>query len=488
MGKSRYNRAEILQGMHSMKITPVVMAGGSGTRLWPLSRARYPKQFLRLNSAHSLLQETLLRTDGIDCADAVLICNEEHRFLVAEQLREIQADTARIILEPAGRNTAPAIALAALDVLARADDGLLLVMAADHVIEDTPAFERAVADATVLAKQGKLATFGIVPTHPETGYGYIKAGEAVADCGAVVEQFVEKPDKPTAEAYLASGDYFWNSGMFLFSAKHYLAALAQFAPQIHQACELAYQQRVSDLDFIRVDAQAFKASPSDSVDYAIMEHTQDAAMVPLDAGWSDVGSWSALWDIDDKDKRGNAFHGDVVTHNTKNTLIHGGHRLIATVGVDNMVIVDTKDALLVAAKDQVQDIKKILQPLDGRNELIDHREVYRPWGRADAIDQGERFVVRNVTIKPGARIAKQMHYHRAEHWVVVSGTAKIQLGEDSQVLTENQSTYIPVGVAHSIENVGKVDLKVIEVHSGGYLSEDDVVRFEEQYQQKDADA
>ena len=463
-----------------MKITPVVMAGGSGTRLWPLSRSQYPKQFLRLNLKYSLLQETLLRTDGLDTDTAVIIGNENHRFLIAEQLRELGRSDSRIILEPAGRNTAPAIALAALDVQARQGDGLLLVMAADHVIEDVAAFEASVARALTLAQSGKLTTFGIVPTHPETGYGYIKAGNALADTGFEVAQFVEKPDLDTATAYLASGDYCWNSGMFMFSASQYLQALQKFAPDMYQACAEAYAGNQSDLDFIRVDKAAFERSPSDSVDYAIMEHTTEAAMVTLDAGWSDVGSWSAIWDIDNKDDQGNAFHGDVVTFNTHNTLIHGANRLIATVGLQDMVIVDTKDALLVAAKDQVQDIKKILTPLEGREELADHREVYRPWGRMDAIDKGERYQVRNVTIKPGAKIAKQMHYHRAEHWVVVSGTAKVVVGDNEQVLTENQSTYIPLGVAHSIENVGKVDLKVIEVHSGGYLSEDDVVRFNQQ--------
>lgn len=483
---------------------PVIMAGGSGSRLWPLSRALYPKQFLPLASDQTMLQDTLARLDGLCDAAPILICNEEHRFIVAEQLRA-QSITASILLEPVGRNTAPAIALAAMDALAQGEDPLLLVLAADHVIQDTEGFQRAVRAAAPLAEQGKLVTFGIVATGPETGYGYIRRGmplESIAlqaandggdDSSAaslqsyVVDRFVEKPDLSTAEAYVASGEYYWNSGMFLFRASRYLDALREFRPDIHVACSSAMAGTRQDMDFVRVDKAAFVACPDESIDYAVMEPLcsgEDTVVVmPLDAGWSDVGSWSSLWEVNAKDEQGNVNHGDVMTHDTSDCLIHASHKLVTTVGLQDMVIVETKDAVLVAAKDRVQDVKHLVNrlKLEGRSEYKLHREVYRPWGKYDSIDNGQRYQVKCITVKPGEKLSIQMHHHRAEHWVVVSGTAKVRCGDNEQLLTENQSVYIPVGVVHSLENPGKIPLELIEVQSGSYLAEDDIVRFEDLY-------
>lgn len=466
-----------------MNIVPVIMAGGSGTRLWPLSRSLFPKQFLSLATNQSMLQETLKRTFGLDTSKAVLLCNENHRFLVAEQLRSLNYTGARILLEPAGRNTAPALALAAFDIIQNSEDGVMMVMAADHVIEDTQAFEDAVKQAMPQALNDKLLTFGIVADKPEVGYGYIKRGEQVSGSAFMVEQFVEKPDLKTAEAYLESGDYYWNSGMFLFKASAYLAELKQHAPAIYKACEIAYQEKTEDLDFVRAGKESFLSSPDDSIDYAIMEQTSKAVVIPLDAGWSDIGSWSALWDIDAKDNNNNAINGDVILHDTQNSLVHSTNRLVTTVGLNNIVIVETKDAILVAQKDKVQDVKHIVKALKSksRSEASNHREVYRPWGKYDSIDSGGRYQVKRITVKPGAKLSVQMHHHRAEHWIVVSGTAKVTNGEKDILLTENQSTYIPVGVIHALENPGKVDLELIEVQSGSYLGEDDIVRFEDRY-------
>ncbi|AYM85576.1 mannose-1-phosphate guanylyltransferase/mannose-6-phosphate isomerase [Pseudoalteromonas agarivorans] len=466
-----------------MDIVPVIMAGGSGTRLWPLSRSLFPKQFLSLATNQSMLQETLKRTFGLDTSKAVLLCNENHRFLVAEQLRSLNYSGARILLEPAGRNTAPALALAAFDIINNREDGVMMVMAADHVIEDTQAFEDAVKQAMPQALNNKLLTFGIVADKPEIGYGYIKRGEQVAESAFMVEQFVEKPDLKTAQAYLESGDYYWNSGMFLFKASAYLAELKQHAPAIYKACEVAYQEKSEDLDFVRAGKESFLSSPDDSIDYAIMEQTSNAVVIPLDAGWSDIGSWSALWDIDAKDSNNNAINGDVILHDTQNSLVHSTNRLVTTVGLNNIVIVETKDAILVAEKDKVQDVKHIVKALKSksRSEASNHREVYRPWGKYDSIDSGGRYQVKRITVKPGAKLSVQMHHHRAEHWIVVSGTAKVTNGEKEILLTENQSTYIPVGVIHALENPGKVDLELIEVQSGSYLGEDDIVRFEDRY-------
>ncbi len=464
-------------------ILPVIMAGGSGTRLWPLSRGNYPKQFLALDgSNHTMLQQTLNRLDGIEHTPAMLICNEEHRFIAAEQLRQINVKHSGIFLEPTGRNTAPAIALAALKALENNQDPLLLVLAADHVIENITAFHESVEQAAMLAEQGKLVTFGITGNKPETGYGYIKRG-VPHQTGFVVDSFVEKPDLATAKTYIESGEYYWNSGMFLFKASEYLKELKTFRPDIYKACELAMQVQNDDMDFVRVDKVAFESCPDESIDYAVMEHTKDAVVVPMDAGWSDVGGFAALWEVSNKDENGNAFNGDVKAVDTKNTLVLGDDKLIATVGVKDLVIVSTKDAVLVAHKSESQKIKAIVQQLknEQRSEVTFHREVYRPWGKYDSVDSGERFQVKRITVKPGAKLSVQMHHHRAEHWIVVSGTAKVHLDGTEQYLTENESVYIPITAVHALENPGKVDLELIEVQSGSYLGEDDIVRFEDRY-------
>ncbi|RAU18394.1 mannose-1-phosphate guanylyltransferase/mannose-6-phosphate isomerase [Nitrincola tibetensis] len=470
-------------------IYPIILAGGQGTRLWPLSRSGYAKQFLDLTgsrltgSGFSLLQQTLQRATCLSSTPPLLICNEEHRFIAAEQLRQLNLTQSKIILEPVGRNTAPAIALAALHATAQGHDPLLLVLAADHLIQDPLTFQNTVLSASPLAEAGHLVTFGIVPTHAETGYGYIQKGATLGEVGFKVSRFVEKPDAQTAAAYVESGEYCWNSGMFLFRASRYLDELKTSRPDILEACQAAMLDTAADLDFIRVDAQAFAACPEDSIDYAVMEKTQQAAMVPLDAGWSDIGSWSALWEVSEKDTQGNHLTGDVLTLNTHNTLVKGEKRLIATVGVEDLVIIDTQDALLVAHKDQVQDVKKIVERLkaQGRTEHLNHREVYRPWGVYDSIDNGERYQVKRITVKPGAKLSVQMHHHRAEHWIVVSGTAKVTNGDETYLVTENESTYIPIGQVHALENPGVIPLELIEVQSGSYLGEDDIVRFEDRY-------
>ncbi|KDC54838.1 MULTISPECIES: mannose-1-phosphate guanylyltransferase/mannose-6-phosphate isomerase [unclassified Pseudoalteromonas] len=463
-------------------ITPVIMAGGSGTRLWPLSRSNYPKQFLKLSGQHTMLQNTLNRLNGLNHSPAMLICNEEHRFIAAEQLRQLGAEHSGIFLEPVGRNTAPAIALAAFKAIEMGEDPLLLVLAADHVIEDIASFQHSVNQAAELALQDKLVTFGIIGNKPETGYGYIKRGERY-QTGFVVNSFVEKPDVATAERYITSGDYYWNSGMFLFKASRYLNELKTFRPDIYEACEKAIKIQSNDLDFIRVDKTEFEACPDESIDYAVMEHTKDAVVVPMDAGWSDVGGFAALWEVSARDENGNAFKGDVKAVDTKNTLVFGEDKLVATVGVENLVIVNTKDAVLVAHKDQSQHVKSIVQQLkaENRSEATMHREVYRPWGKYDSVDSGERFQVKRITVKPGAKLSVQMHHHRAEHWIVVSGTAKVQIDDTEQFVTENESVYIPITAVHALENPGKVDLELIEVQSGSYLGEDDIVRFEDRY-------
>ncbi|MGF1750762.1 mannose-1-phosphate guanylyltransferase/mannose-6-phosphate isomerase [Vibrio cionasavignyae] len=461
-------------------ILPVIMAGGSGSRLWPLSRSLFPKQFISLASDLTMLQETIKRLDGVEHSAPIIICNDEHRFLVAEQLRQQNVECEGIILEPVGRNTAPAIALAALQAVQRDGDPLLLVLAADHVIQDPAAFIDSVEQAISPAKEGNLITFGIVPSKPETGYGYIKQGQR---CGKAfkVDQFVEKPDLETAQSYLDSGEYYWNSGMFLFRASRYLQELKAFRPDIYHACEAAINGARHDLDFTRLDEEAFSACPDESVDYAVMEKTNSALVVPMDAGWSDVGSFSALWEVSAKNSDGNVTKGDVLTEQTRDSYIYAQNKLVSTVGVSNLVVVETKDAILVADKDKVQDVKSIVNALkkNGRSEALQHREVYRPWGSHDEIAQGNRYHVKHLRVKPGERTALQLHHHRAEHWVVVQGTAKVSNGDKSYLLSENESTYIPLGAAHRIENPGKVDLHLIEVRSGSYLEEDDIVRLEE---------
>ena len=464
-------------------ITPVIMAGGSGSRLWPLSRQLNPKQFLPLTGEGSMLQETLKRLEPLEHRAPLLICNEEHRFLVAEQVRQQGVSGARILLEPEGRNTAPAIAVAALHAIAEDPNALLLVLAADHLIRDVEKFHESIGHAQMLAEQNQLVTFGIVPTHAETGYGYIQRGEGLNDFGFRVKRFVEKPDIDTAEDYLASGGYYWNSGMFLFSAQSYLEELERFQPAMVEACRAALAGASQDLDFTRLDAEAFKVCPSDSIDYAVMERTERAAVVPLEAGWSDIGSWSALWDVKEHDAQGNACHGDVMLHDSHGLMVHADHRLVATVGVEDLVVVETKDAVLVAHKDRVQEVKKIVERLkrEGRQEHINHREVYRPWGVYDSIDKGDRYQVKCITVKPGAKLSVQMHHHRAEHWIVVSGTAKVTIGDKTQLVSENESTYIPIGQVHALENPGKIPLELIEVQSGSYLGEDDIIRFNDRY-------
>ena len=465
-------------------ILPVIVAGGTGSRLWPLSRQLNPKQFLPLADAEmSMLQATILRLRGLDAATPQLICNEQHRFLAAEQLRQLDMEHASILLEPVGRNTAPAIALAALQACKDGQDPVLLVLAADHLIQDVPAFHASIQSALPLAQDGKLVTFGVVPDRAETGYGYIEKGPAVGTGGFAVNRFVEKPDLATACDYLASGNFFWNSGMFMFQASRYLHELERFQPQILAACRKALEGGTQDMHFTRVDSDVFAACPDDSIDYAVMEKTADAVMVPLDAGWSDIGSWSALWDVSPKDAHGNVFKGDVLSHASQNSYVHADSRLVTLVGVDDLVVVETKDAVLVAHKDKVQDVKKIVEQIKNgsRQEHVNHREVYRPWGMYDSIDNGHRYQVKRITVKPGAKLSVQMHHHRAEHWIVVSGTAKVTNGERTYLVCENESTYIPIGQIHALENPGVINLELIEVQSGSYLGEDDIVRFEDKY-------
>jgi len=481
-----------------MPLIPVIMAGGSGSRLWPMSRELKPKQFLPLvDGGHSMLQATVQRVQGLPCTGLAVICNEEHRFLAAEQLRVPQASpnpsqisAPTILLEPVGRNTAPAIAVAAFQALKTAPDAMLLVLAADHLIQDVAAFHAAVQAAMPLAAAGKLVTFGVVPTHPETGYGYVERGEPLGPGGYAVQRFVEKPDAATAQAYLDSGRYFWNSGMFLVGAQRYLDELQRWRPDMVEPCRQAVAQAVPDLDFVRLHRAAFEACPADSVDYAVMEKTADAAMVPLDAGWSDVGSWRALWEVSPQDALGNAWRGDVLGHGCSNTLVQAESRLVAMVGVQDMVVVETPDAVLVAHKDRVQEVKQIVEQLRSaqRTEHLNHREVYRPWGMYDSIDHGARYQVKRITVKPGAKLSVQMHHHRAEHWIVVSGTAKVTNGDQTLLISENQSTYIPVGQIHALENPGVIPLELIEVQSGSYLGEDDIVRFEDRYGRAGKDA
>ncbi|MDB2510990.1 mannose-1-phosphate guanylyltransferase/mannose-6-phosphate isomerase [Gammaproteobacteria bacterium] len=461
-------------------IKAVVMAGGSGTRLWPLSRAAHPKQFLALHGEDTMLQATFMRLDDLDIQSSVTICNEEHRFFVAEQLREIDK-LGSIILEPVGRNTAPAIALAALSVKDD-EDPLLLVLAADHVIQDVEAFTKTVTNAIPLAEAGKLITFGIIAHEPNTGYGYIKKGQSIGT-GFTVNEFVEKPPLDLAKEYFESGDYFWNSGMFLFKASRYLEELRKHRPDIYEACQLSMEGTSQDNDFLRVNELAFNKCPSDSIDYAVMEKTDDAIVVPMDVGWSDIGSWSSLWDISDKDVNGNASFGNVMLHDTNNSYIRTDGKLVSTIGVDDLVIVSTKDVLFVAHKDSAQDVKIITQKLKAKSraEWEYHREVYRPWGKYDSIDNGNNYQVKRLTVNPGAKLSVQMHYHRSEHWVVVSGQARVYYGDEFLDLKVNQSTYHGKEVVHALENLGDVPLELIEVQVGSYLGEDDIVRFDDVY-------
>jgi mannose-1-phosphate guanylyltransferase/mannose-6-phosphate isomerase len=470
-------------------LTPVILSGGAGTRLWPLSREMYPKQFLPLVGERTMIQETALRASGLpDLTGPVVVCNEAHRFLVAEQLRQVGIEPRSIVLEPVGRNTAPAVAVAARAALAKshggADEGepLLLVLPADHVLADTAAFRKAVTEAMPAARAGRLITFGVVPTHAETGYGYIRQG---AGSGAVrpVAQFVEKPDAARAREFVAGGDYLWNSGMFLLPAKTYLEELGRLDAAMLAACRRSFESAATDLDFVRLDKAAFEACRSDSIDYAVMEKTDRASVVPLAAGWSDVGSWASLQDALPPDASGNVTRGDVMSEDSNDCLLYSTDRLVAAVGLREHVVIETKDAVMVAPRARVQDVKRLVEQMKraGRSEPGLHREVFRPWGSYDSVDAGPRFQVKRLTVKPGAKLSLQKHAHRAEHWVVVSGTARITRDDQVFVLKENESTYIPIGAVHRIENPGSELLQIIEVQSGGYLGEDDIVRIEDTY-------
>ncbi|MCL7931491.1 mannose-1-phosphate guanylyltransferase/mannose-6-phosphate isomerase [Halomonas llamarensis] len=465
-----------------MSLLPVVLAGGAGSRLWPLSRQLYPKQFLSLDGGLTMLQKTLGRLDGLDTQAPIVICNEEHRFLVAEQLRQIDVCDSQLLLEPVGRNTAPAIALAALAATQDGEDPLLLVLAADHLVEDIAPFHDSIKKAQSLAELDYLVTFGVVPTSPETGYGYIHQGASL-EPGFSVRRFVEKPDAVTAAGYVESGEYLWNSGMFLFRASRYLEEIAHFYPDMLHACHQAMAQIKKDLDFTRIDKDAFAQCEDISVDYAVMEKTQHAAVVPLSARWSDLGAWSSIWELSDKCEAGNSYHGDVIQEDTRNTMLRSESRLVAAIGLEDLVIIETKDAVLVADRHKTQDVKKIVERLksEGRDEFNNHCVVYRPWGRYESIDKGQRYQVKRITVNPGAKLSVQMHHHRAEHWIVVSGTAEVTNGETTSLVFENESTYIPIGQVHALKNPGTLPLELIEVQSGSYLGEDDIVRFEDQY-------
>ncbi len=476
-----------------MNLQPVILCGGSGTRLWPLSREQYPKQLLALTGKETMLQATVRRIDaslagaGTQVLAPIVVGNEDYRFITAEQLRQVGVTPAAVVLEPVGRNTAPALALAALAALEGGDDAVLVVMPADHIIDDVKAFRAAIARAAVYAEAGKLVTFGIRPTCAETGYGYIRAGAALAGLGGgqEIHAFVEKPDAPTAERYLASGKYLWNAGIFVMRASVWLERLGALRSEIVAACRAAFAARSQDRDFLRVGREAFAACPADSIDYAVMEKLAagEGVVIPFAAGWSDVGAWDALWQIDGKDGDGNVLRGDVMAVNTRDTLAISQSRLVACVGLVDAVVVETPDAVLVAHKSRIQQVKEVVARLkrEGRTEADAHRKIYRPWGYYDSIDAGNRFQVKRIVVNPGAALSLQMHHHRAEHWIVVRGTARVTRGEETFLVSENESTYIPLGTRHRLENPGKVALEMIEVQSGAYLGEDDIVRYDDTY-------
>ncbi len=464
-------------------LTPVLMAGGVGSRLWPVSREAYPKQYLPLAGEQSMLQDTLDRLNGMEIAAPLIVCNEEHRFIVAEQLRQQGRQAGAIVLEPVGRNTAPAVAVAALCALEHDTEATLLVLSADHVIQNVAAFQQAVATAMPFAADGKLATFGIVPTHPDTGYGYIRRGTALNGSIFDIDRFVEKPDAATATEYVDSGEYYWNSGMFLMRADVYLSELEQHAPDILAATRAALAASQGDLEFVRLDADAFAASPSDSIDYAVMEHTREGVVIGLDCGWSDVGAWSALWDVGEQDEHGNVLSGDVLVNACNNSYIRSDSRLVAATGVDDLVVVETADAVLVADRRRVEDVKSLVTHLKSkeRSEAFFHRRVYRPWGSYETLTLSERFQVKRIIVNPGHKLSLQKHHHRAEHWVVVHGTALVTCDDREFTLGEDESTYIPLGHKHRLANPGVIPLELIEVQSGTYLGEDDIVRYEDVY-------
>ncbi len=471
--------------MTKISVQPVIMAGGSGTRLWPLSRAGFPKQFLVLSGNTSLFQQAVTRLQGLGDADTavaapLIVGNEEHRFLVLDQLREIKAEPSAVLLEPVGRNTAPAVTLAALQALDAGGDPVLVVTSADQTVTDGAAFTAALQGAVRMAAEGAIAILGVTPDRPETGYGYIRAD------GAKVAQFVEKPDQATAEKYVAAGGYYWNAGMFVLKASVWMAAVERFRPDIASACRAAWATRTTDAKFVRPSKAEFAAVPSESVDYAVMEKCPgvlDIRMQPLAAGWNDLGAWEAVWQVAEKDAAGNACVGDAIISDSRNTLVHATSRLVSVVGLDDVVVVETPDAILVASREKSQDVKNIVNQLgrEQRGEQVLHRKVHRPWGWYDSIDNGPRHQAKRIMVKPGASLSLQMHHHRAEHWIVVSGTAEVTNGDQVLMLTENQSTYIPLGQVHRLRNPGKMDLEIIEVQSGSYLGEDDIVRFEDTY-------
>ncbi|MHA6494144.1 mannose-1-phosphate guanylyltransferase/mannose-6-phosphate isomerase [Pseudomonas borbori] len=471
---------------------PVILSGGSGSRLWPLSRKQYPKQFLALTGKDTLFQQTIKRLQFDGMQAPVLVCNKEHRFIVQEQLKTQQLTTQALLLEPFGRNTAPAVAIAAMKLVGEGRDDLLLILPADHVIDDQQAFQNALKVATTAAEKGEMVLFGIPASRPETGYGYIKsvADDELPEGVVRVERFVEKPDEARAREFVASGEYFWNSGMFLFRASRFLEELKVHDADIYDTCLLALERSKIEGDQITIDAATFACCPDNSIDYTVMEKTTRACVVPLNAGWNDVGSWSSIWDVHNKDENGNVIKGDVVVHDSHNCLVHGNGKLVSIIGLEDIVVVETKDAMMIAHKDRVQDVKKVVNQLDaqGRSETQNHCQVYRPWGSYDSVDMGGRFQVKRITVNPGATLSLQMHHHRAEHWIVVSGTAEVTCDDKVFLLTENQSTYIPMTAVHRLSNPGKIPLEIIEVQSGGYLGEDDIERFEDVYGRSDVAA
>ena len=479
--------------MSATPLLPVILCGGTGTRLWPLSRASYPKQYWPLSGdgEATLLQQTQQRLQGLDgLAAPLLICNEDHRFIVAEQMRQIGVEPNAILLEPMGRNTAPAVTVAALQATADGNDPLLLVLAADHLIRDAAQFRQAIDAGRQPAEEGRLVTFGIVPTAPETGYGYIEASEPFSLGGPThvpIKRFVEKPDQATAELFLATGRFTWNSGMFLFKASAMLAELERLAPEVVSCCRAALEQDVADLDFLRLEREAFAKCPNVAIDVAVMEQTQLGSMLPLSAGWSDVGSWSALWDTADRDDDGNVLRGRVISEGSRNCYLRSEHRLVVGLGVENLVVVETDDAVLIADRSQAQNVKTVVKQLeaDGSSEAKAHRKIYRPWGHYTGVVEDSRWQVKRISVKPGASLSLQMHHHRAEHWIVVKGTAMVERDGESQLIGENQSTYIPLGCKHRLTNPGRIPVELIEVQSGAYLGEDDIVRFDDAYGRTD---
>lgn len=482
--------------MFDVPLIPVIMAGGTGSRLWPLSRELYPKQFLQLTGDKSLLQTTLLRLATLSCEAPLVITNEQHRFIVAEQLRQIDKLDDNILLEPCGRNTAPAIALAAFSALKKHDghDPLLLVLAADHIIKKEQLFCDAIKESIPIAERGNIVTFGIIPEYPETGYGYIERGDSLkVESEEIhtdfyhVNKFVEKPSRLKAEEYINSKAYYWNSGMFMFKASVYLEELKRYRPDIYEVCEKVYSGAYHDLDFIRLPESLFLNCPAESIDFAVMEKTDRCVVYPIDIGWSDVGSWNSLWDISEKNQSGDVCKGDVITFNTRNNFIYSESALVTAVGIEDIVVVQTKDAILVSKKTDVQDVKRIVDKLkvEERSEHISHREVYRPWGKFDSLEQGERYKVKKIIVKPGEGLSLRMHHHRSEHWIVLSGTAKVTLNEKTILVATNESIYIPLGATYSLENPGIIPLNLIEVSSGDYLGEDDIVRQKERYRKDD---